>query len=186
MNAEYMVNSMPELGKPIVAVGGSGATVPGSGATPHVARRGRSGATIIEVLVAVVILVLGLLPLLLALNNVYVDTYRLGTRSEAQLLAAEKIDELKSEGFLGVEIDYLSGTDSALLNDSDLPQRPYSRITEISYQKEASPSGFVDADSADVPTDYIRLRTTVSWTTADSGPLERTLTAMMTRDGSLE
>lgn len=142
-------------------------------------------ATLIELLVAVVILSLGLLPLLLALNRIYTHTYSLGTRSEAVLLAAEKLDELKSLGFLAIETDSMAGTDSIVINEGALSRKPFSRKTEISYEKAVSGTSFVDANPADAPTNYIKLKSTVSWQ-VESGLVERSLTAMMTRDGTLE
>ncbi len=149
-------------------------------------RRRAAGATLLELIIALVLLAVGLLPLLLAMNRITVDTYALGTRSEAQLLAGEKIDELKERGFLGVETDYLPpGADSATIDDGALPQKPYSRRTVIRYQKSAGTTGFVDATPADVPTDYLKIRTTVSWT-VEGKPVTRAVSAMITREGSFE
>ncbi|MEK8022273.1 MAG: hypothetical protein AAB229_00530 [Candidatus Hydrogenedentota bacterium] len=143
------------------------------------------GATIIELIVAVIILGVGLLPLVLALNKIYTNTYSLGTRGEAQLLAAEKIDELKSLGYLKIATDSLAGSDSVVYQDDAVVMKPFSRSTEISYIKYNGGTSFVDADSADVPTDYIQLKTEVRWAT-DTAVYSRNLTALLTKEGALE
>ncbi len=148
-------------------------------------RRHSVGATLIELIVALVLLTVGLLPLLLSMNRIFMDTYALGTRSEAQLLCAEKIDLLKAGGFLELEIDHLNGSDTALIDDGVLPGTPYTRQTILTYQKQASASSFVDASPADVPTDFIKITTTVTWS-VQNRPVDRSLTTMVTREGSFE
>ncbi|RMH56256.1 MAG: hypothetical protein D6679_10015 [Candidatus Hydrogenedentota bacterium] len=147
--------------------------------------RGPNGATLIEILVAVILLSLGLLPLLLALNRTVTNTYSLGTRSEALLLAAEKIDELRAEGFGEIEANILAGADSAVINEGALEEKPFFRTTEIIYQKDLGGMNLVDASPADVPTDYIKLKSTVRWL-VENRPLERSVTALMAREGALE
>lgn len=146
---------------------------------------GGEGATLIELIVALVVLTAGLLPLLLALNRIYINSYKLGVRSEATLLAAERIDDLKSQGFLAIEMNTLAGKDSALINEGALSQKPYFRVTELRYQKSLTGADFVDAGPSDIPTDYIKLTSTVSWF-SDYRLLNRTLTTMMTRQGSFD
>jgi Tfp pilus assembly protein PilV len=142
------------------------------------------GATLVELLVAVIILSVGLLPLVLAMNKIFTNTYSMGTRSEAQLLAAEKVDELKSYGFATLEDEYLAGADSVVLTEDTAAMKPYVRTTLITYQK-AKDSTFVDVVAADTATNYIKMKTTVMWAT-DTSSYSRSLTAMVTREGALE
>lgn len=143
------------------------------------------GATLVEAIVALLILAIGLLPLLLALNRLYTGAYRLGVRATAQSLAAERIDQLKAEGYLAVAATYLNGVDSAVIREDTATTWPYVRVTTIVYQKPDSGLSFMDVTATDSPTDYIRLTARVTRQT-DSGVFERSLTAMLTREGMLE
>jgi prepilin-type N-terminal cleavage/methylation domain-containing protein len=143
------------------------------------------GATLVELLVAIVILAVGLLPLLLAMNNVYVNTVRIGSRIEAQHLAAARLDELKAMGFKAIEMNLLAGQASVTIDEGALAVKPYRRGTTIVHQRKVTDAQFVDAVLANLPTDYIRLTTTVTWGT-DTGTQKRSLTALVTRDGALE
>ena len=144
-----------------------------------------SGATLIELFVALALLAFGLLPLLLALNNVHVNTVKMGNRAEAQRLAAERIDALKALGFKAVETDLLAGAATVTLDEGALDIKQYRRITVLQHQKAVTSATFVDAAVGDLPTDYIRITATVEWET-DSGASGRTISALMTRDGALE
>lgn len=143
------------------------------------------GATLIELLVAVILLTLGLLPLLLALNKIYVYSFSMGTRAEAQLLAAEKLDELKEAGFLTIETDYIAGADSCVITEDTLVARTFYRVTKISYQKFTDNTTLVEASGADVPTDYLKIKSAVSWS-QDTVVMVRTATALIAREGSFE
>lgn len=147
--------------------------------------RGLKGATLIELLVALVMLAIGLLPLLLAMNKVFIGTLAAGTRSEALLLAAERVDQLKAEGFLGLELSYLAGNESTVINDGALSTRPYSRQVQLVYQHMASSSSFVDATPAQVPTDFIKVTATVNWA-VEGRTATRSVTTLMAREGGFE
>lgn len=148
-------------------------------------KRREGGATIIELLVAVIILAVGLLPLVLALNRIYTDAYRLGTRAEAQLLAAEKIDEFKADGFLDVSTDTLGTKVSVTVDEGALSRKPYYRSTTVTYQKYDGVAAFTDAATGDSATDYIKVQTTVSWK-GDTTVFYRTVTGLLTKEGAFE
>lgn len=147
--------------------------------------RVNSGATMIELVVALVMLAIGLLPLLLAMNKIFMGTLASGTRSEALLLAAERVDQIKAEGFVGLELSYLAGNESTIINDGALSTRPYSRQVQLVYQHMATSTSFVDATPAQIPTDFIKVTATVNWS-IEGRSATRSVTTLLAREGGFE
>ncbi|MEW5692520.1 MAG: prepilin-type N-terminal cleavage/methylation domain-containing protein [Candidatus Hydrogenedentota bacterium] len=142
----------------------------------------RNGFSLIELLIALSILALGLLPIVLALNRLEMNTFHIGTVACSSHLAAEKLEELRSYGFSKIEADSLAYNLSASFDEGKLPGSIYSRKTFIRYQKQNANGSLSDAALADIPTDFIKIETVVCWT-VEKNTRSETVVCVITRHG---
>lgn len=128
--------------------------------------KSEAGLSLIELLVALIILAAGIVPILISLGSMKLKVVESGAFSEAVRFAGEKVDSLRFSGFAALESSYLGGgtqVSGTVENDTEIVKGKYYRTTTVRYMKQNGDGSLSPAAAADIPTNFIKLESVVRW-----------------------
>jgi Tfp pilus assembly protein PilV len=143
--------------------------------------RGQEGFALIEMLVAIVVINVGLLAILLALNSGMVTLRRSAESSTASTVADQQIERYRARSFAAIYLDTtsLSATDSTYRTDS-----AYS-ASQVSQTCSPLVAACTPSQTVTGPDNRAyRVDTYIVWTTPTGGTPVKQVTVVVRKSGS--
>ena len=143
--------------------------------------RGQEGFALIEMLVAIVVINIGLLAILLALNSGMVTLRRSAESSTASTVADQQIERYRARSFAAIYLDTtsLSATDSTYRTDS-----AYS-ASQVSQTCSPLVAACTPSQTVTGPDNRAyRVDTYIVWTTPTGGTPVKQVTVVVRKSGS--
>ena len=143
--------------------------------------RGQEGFALIEMLVAIVVINVGLLAILLALNSGMVTLRRSAESSTASTVADQQIERYRARSFAAIYLDTtsLSATDSTYRTDS-----AYS-TSQVSQTCSPLVAACTPSQTVTGPDNRAyRVDTYIVWTTPTGGTPVKQVTVVVRKSGS--
>lgn len=143
--------------------------------------RGQQGFALIEMLIAIVVINIGLLAILLALNSGMVTLRRSAETSTASALADQQLERFRARSFAAIYLDTtsLAATDSTYQSDSAYSASQVSQ-TCSPLVAACTPSQTVTGPDGR----SYRIDTYIVWTTPAGGTAVKQVTVVVRKPGS--